>query len=310
MSTTSLWAMTTYFNPAGYRRRRENYRIFRQQLKVPLVTVEASRDGHFELVGDDADQLVQLRCPDVLWLKERLLNVALRALPASCTHVAWIDCDVVFDSDDWPERATEALSSAELVHLCTSVRHVARDADAKDLARAPVIAETRSLADAWVRREVDSRVLRSNTLGGSSLGTGYAWAAHRSLLARHGFYDACIVGGADKVTFAAAVGHPHEIIDYHHMNPAMAEHYLGWARGFGASVGGRLAALPGALHHLWHGDLASRSYAARHALLDGMNFDPAVDLGIEADGAMRWATAKPELHARVRSYFDTRREDG
>jgi hypothetical protein len=37
--STGLWAITTFFNPAGYRCRRENYRVFRERLGV-----DASRD--------------------------------------------------------------------------------------------------------------------------------------------------------------------------------------------------------------------------------------------------------------------------
>jgi hypothetical protein len=57
----AVWAVTCYFNPAGYRLRLENYRVFRQRLNVPLATVELSFDGDFELRADDADALLQIR---------------------------------------------------------------------------------------------------------------------------------------------------------------------------------------------------------------------------------------------------------
>ena len=101
-----LWAITSYFNPLSYRRRRDNYRIFRDRLGVPLLTVELAYGPQFELGESDADILIQRRGGDVLWQKERLLNIALDALPGSCTKVAWIDCDVVFGEQDWPERAS------------------------------------------------------------------------------------------------------------------------------------------------------------------------------------------------------------
>src|SRR2546428_4115978 len=112
-----LWAVTSYFNPSRYRTRLANYRMFRAHLKVPLVTVEASFDGHFELGPGDAEILVQRRAQAVLWQKERLLNVALDVLPPECTDVAWIDCDVIFTADDWPERARDALRMNSLIHL-------------------------------------------------------------------------------------------------------------------------------------------------------------------------------------------------
>lgn len=93
MQAEALWAITSYFNPVGYRRRLTNYRVFRRRLTVPLVTVELAHHGVFELERGDAEILVQLTSPDILWHKERLLNVALKALPVECRQVAWLDGD-------------------------------------------------------------------------------------------------------------------------------------------------------------------------------------------------------------------------
>ena len=46
-----LWAITSYFNPMQYQRRRANYRLFRKYLRVPLVAVELSYGPDFELTG-------------------------------------------------------------------------------------------------------------------------------------------------------------------------------------------------------------------------------------------------------------------
>src|SRR5262245_59277853 len=96
-----LWAISSYYNPQGYWRRQQNYRLFRQHLTVPLLTVELTFDGRFELSGDDADLMVRCTGGDVMWQKERLLNIALARLPTNCEHVAWIDCDVVFERKNW-----------------------------------------------------------------------------------------------------------------------------------------------------------------------------------------------------------------
>ena len=85
-----LWAITAYFNPAGFHNRLRNYRVFRENLGAPLVAVEFSHEGRFELCATDADILLQIAGGDVMWQKERLLNLALASLPSDCTHVAWI----------------------------------------------------------------------------------------------------------------------------------------------------------------------------------------------------------------------------
>src|SRR5262245_38284590 len=92
----ALWAITAYFNPARYARRLHNYRVFRRHLSVPLLAVELAFDGDFELHERDAERLVQLRTRDVMWHKERLLNIALQRLPSTCDSVLWIDCDLVY----------------------------------------------------------------------------------------------------------------------------------------------------------------------------------------------------------------------
>ena len=47
-----LWAITSYFNPVSYRSRRENYRLFRERLPVPIVTVELAYGADFELARE------------------------------------------------------------------------------------------------------------------------------------------------------------------------------------------------------------------------------------------------------------------
>ena len=51
-----------------------------------------------------------------MWQKERLLNLAVAALPPGCTKVAGLDSDLVFRPRDWPgaprKGSTNALSSS------------------------------------------------------------------------------------------------------------------------------------------------------------------------------------------------------
>ena len=53
-----LYAITSYFNPAGFQNHLAKYRVFRDHLSVPLITVELSFNGDFALDKTDADHLV------------------------------------------------------------------------------------------------------------------------------------------------------------------------------------------------------------------------------------------------------------
>ena len=120
-----FWAITSYFNPMRYARRRSNFRIFRERLNVPLIAVELAYGDEFELKEQDADILIQLRGSAILWQKERLLNLGLRALPPHCRNVAWVDCDIIFDKADWAESVKALLDRCALVQMFSRVNYLA-----------------------------------------------------------------------------------------------------------------------------------------------------------------------------------------
>ena len=112
-----FWALTTYFNLTNGLRRRNNYHCFRRHLSVPLLTVEWHPDRNFQLADGDADILLQVGGGDLMWQKERLLNLAVAALPSHVKYVAWIDCDVLFDNPDWADEAKEMLAGSSVIQL-------------------------------------------------------------------------------------------------------------------------------------------------------------------------------------------------
>lgn len=308
-SRPGLWAITSYFNPARYQRKRHNFRSFREHLTVPLVAAELGFDGRFDLDAGDADVLVRVQGGDVLWQKERLLNLALQALPPDCDTVAWLDCDVIFDGAEWAGRARRALEQFEIVHLFHERHNLPPEAPLGGLRhwRAPAtsVSLVHKLATGALGLEALPFGGGQLTTGGT---TGLAWASRREGLDRHGFYDACVIGGGDRVMLCSAYGH----FDLAHlgqrMNARRAEHHLAWARPFYATVRGRVGSIPGRLFHLWHGDLVDRHYQARFDLL--AHFDPFTDVALDPGGCWRWASPKAELHAAVRAYFEQRFEDG
>ena len=139
---------------------------------------------------------------------------------------------------------------------------------------------------------------------------GFAWAARRELLEQHQFYDACILGGGDRMLLCAALGQYEGGIIRTYMNPQQARHFVAWGRSFHESVRGRVGFIDGNVFHLWHGELENRRYVERHRGFSSFNFDPVSDIAIDGKGVWRWNGPKTEMHRYVRSYFESRREDG
>ena len=306
-----LWAITAYFNPAGYKSRLANYRTFRKHLAAPLLAVELSFTGSFELQAGDADVLVQLTGGDVLWQKERLLNVALRHLPNDCDTVAWVDCDVVFSNDQWPRHARDALNTFSLVQLFSERCNLARSATVGSPASAVIESVSHSLRFKIATGQVEPDDLR--VAGGTwtrSASAGFAWAAHRTLLEKHGLYDGRIIGGGDRAIICAALQKPDYCMIAQAITGRAAQHYLAWAEPFFTDVGGRVGHIEGPVFHLWHGSFEDRRYGQRQQDLAALGFDPFTDIAVDANGCWRWNSDKPALHEYVRSYFASRNEDG
>jgi hypothetical protein len=300
-----LWAITAYFNPMGWQRRLANYRTFRQRLALPLVTVELGYHPEFELKPGDAEVLVQHRGHDVLWQKERLLNLALEALPPGCRAVAWLDCDVVFADEEWSARALRQLERFTIVQAFQEVADLGRDSRLEEMTQRPADREG-SAFRVMTRGNVSANAVQLSPV----VAPGLAWAGRREVLQKHGFYDAYIVGGADRGILAAAYGSWTELAAVHRLNPSQQQHYFTWATPFFNQIQGNVGFVEGRIANLWHGENKDRAYVARFERLACYQFDPFRDIALDSNRCWRWNSSKPELHEFVRGYFAQRQEDG
>lgn len=291
---SELWAVTTIFNPAGFRSLISNFRRFRAELQIPLAVAELGFNGRWELAEHDADMLLRIADGDVMWQKERLTNLLVAKLPAECRYVAWIDADVVLLNPDWPRQAVCQLASSPLVQLFSAARHLGRDGTVPP----SCLPSAASVA------------LTGQTPFRPKVKHGMGWVARRELLERHGLYDTFVTGGGDTALLGAAYGMPDVVVAEKLLSAAHRDHYVRWASDFHADVRGRVGVIEGEIHHLWHGDLEDRRYDRRHEDLAQHDFDPRTDIRTGREGAWRWATDKPALHALLHDYFHSRMQDG
>ena len=306
-----LWAMTSYFNPVGYRRRHENYLRFRSRLNAPLIAIELASHGRFELGEGDADILIQVRGGDVMWQKERLLNIALANLPEECRFVAWLDCDIIFVSEDWAWRASQLLERYAFVQLFRRVHYLQPDVALDRVGPETATWSREAIASAIDCGASPAEALRSHN--GREIpryARGVAWAAGRELIADRCLFDASIIGGGDSAVVSAAYSCFDYVIERQEMWEGQAARYRDWAGPFRDAVAGKVGALDGEVFHFWHGSMDKRGHRERFRGLRPFRFDPATDIAAAANEPWRWSSAKTDMHDYVRSYFVARAEDG
>lgn len=311
----SLWGITAYFNPCKYKKKLANYRIFRKFLQIPIITVELSFDKGFELDGADADILVQLPGKDVMWQKERLLNIGLDSLPEECEKTVWLDCDIVFTDSDWHLKTAALLNEYKLIQPYKRVHHLSPDIiNGSEItmdhlsAVKPVLSEYSFAYSHVASKPVleENRPTAHKEIGA----VGLMWAARKETLLRHSLYDACIIGGSDTIMALSAAGKFNEIAQKNFMNELQFIHFLDWGKSFYSDVKDSIYYVDSNVFHLWHGDFHDRSYSNRHEILKKYNFDPLTDITLDENACWKWNSEKTGLQQKIFSYFASRKEDG
>jgi hypothetical protein len=300
-----LGILTCYFNPCRYRSKLRNYRLFRESLKasgIPCLTVECRAPWACSDLSE-FDDVHTVVARDVMWQKERLINLAIARAPVEWRALAWLDCDILFENRNWAVEAVRQLDAHAVVQLFSKVQRLPRG-------------ETWGRKDrrtwsgfAAAAQNPESLPTRSFARHGL---VGFAWAARREILIEHGLYDACIGGGGDHAMAHVFAGEPTSACLDQTLgcDASRLEHFARWAREIEHSVQGRLSHVPGTLFHLWHGEIADRAYHSRHRELAALNFDPFTDLRIGEGGCWEWASDKLDLHLWAAQYFANRKEDG
>jgi hypothetical protein len=300
-----LGVVTSYFNPCGFRTRAENFERFAEPLRasgLPLVVVEAAF-GAEPFTLDPSHAPLRVRGRDLMWQKERLLNLALAQLPAQCTKVVWLDADVAFEDPEWAHATSQALERVPIVQPFDEVVRLPRG-------HLRFTGEGERWSGFGAVYAKDPQRL----LGGDFAAhghTGFAWGARREVLTRHGLYDACIAGSGDHMMAHAFCGDWESPCIRRILGPrgAHLRFFRAWSKRLYGDVRARVRSVPGRILHFWHGETANRRYVLRNRELAGFDFDPALDVRVDDAGCWAWSSEKPQLHAWATDYFRQRRED-
>lgn len=328
-SDSPLWVVTSYFNPAGYERRRRNFKAFRRLLGAPLLAVELAAPGAEQLDADDAEVLIRLTGEDGVWQKERLLNIGIAALPAHVHYVAWVDCDVVFSDPDWTPGAIRQLEAhGGVLQPFERALHMPADLEPETVTRDDCARAVPLLAGMAVAKAVQTGSFDKNeeslAKAAALRGTphyyaamheyncyGMAWAAPRAVIERCGHYDRNVLGGGDALHVFAALSRLDEFWSGRNNTEAHKRDIRAWAaRAAAAGALSPLQYLSGDVYHLWHGHMAKRNYRGRNDILFRHAYDPLKDLRIGPSGAWEWTAPGGALARDVREYFFARDEDG
>lgn len=312
----SFWGITTFFNPAGYKNKIKNYHIFRENSKrqgLKLLTVElAFGNKKFELKNNDADILIQLRTNDILWHKERMINVGLSHLPKDCDKFAWLDCDIIFLNENWIKQTSDLLQEYSIIQPFSD--HIRLSRGKKNIKNPEKILFSQE-ADVE-NKKTYGLACRVSQLGPDILEkpvdyygqSGLAWAARRDVFEDLGLLDKSPLPILDS--FMANLFYRNKFNEQceYFSSKAMKESFLQWAEKIKIKSKNSVHFTHGTVLHLWHGKMENRNYRECARIAKEYDFDPNKDIGIDESGCLKWTSSKLKMHKDVADYFIKRQE--
>ncbi|MBN3879904.1 hypothetical protein [Nostoc sp. JL23] len=282
-----------------------NFRERIEASRLKLIIVEcAFNEQEFTLNNSSKDTIIiKVKATDVMWQKERLLNIALSQLPTACKKVAWIDCDLLFNNSEWAVEASKLLDIFPVIQLFEIGIRLPKDQEIY-----------RGEGEIWqsfasIYQDKPNHIYKGYINHGHS---GFAWAARKDLLLKHKLYDAAIVGGGDEYMVHAMCGAWYSICVARNLGKSKYHfnYFINWAENFYKDVSGQVGCVSGSVFHLWHGDSKDRQHLERNIQLHISNFDPKNDISIDENGCWKWNSEKTYMHQWIKEYFLQRKEDG
>ena len=308
-----FWGITTFFNPGGYKNKYQNYKKFRDSSKkqgLNLLTVElVFGNKSFEIKNQDAEKVIGIRVDrkNILWQKEALLNIALENLPNDCEEIAWLDCDIIFENDNWIGETSELLKKYKIIQPFEWVTRLPKNNSYLDGSPVSFIELEKSGKKSYSVGFFykNKKELKENYRGNS----GFVWAAKKETIKKiNGFYDASVLFNGDLFMARAFTG---EYINQDWSSSKFYKHYMKWRKITEKEINKKISCTSGNILHLWHGDIKNRLYSQGYSrkIFDKYNFDPEIDIHKNLNGIWEWSSKKTKLHKEIRNYFFKRKEE-
>ena len=305
MHEPKLQVVIPYFNHT-------NARVNRRLLEESLDRLSLNRDCTVVLaegIWNPEAELPELsgrvhrhfkyRYPQALWVKENLINLALRDCGTEWEYVAWIDKDIEFLDPGWASKAREALANHDIIQpwsraVCTGEPSMGQNiSDYLEGYKGTLMHDADGMMS-WSMNPAENN--------GEKGYCGFAWAATRVFLERiGGLYDRCLLGGGDGYLKASLHGHDYQL------GRDFPSYYGDFLRRFPSRCCGvKIGFTEGKILHHYHGKISNRFYNSRYDSALENGFDAWRDVSYARDGTIRLQNTK--LAKAIEDYFLMRKE--
>lgn len=293
-----LYIVLPYFNHSGFQRRRELFVQFVRRMKnVPCIKIVVS-----ECVGptplpsmSGVFRHFKFQTNTTTWLKENLVNCAVRKLQADWKYMAWIDADISFLNKHWVKETLDQLQKSDIVQMFQTVINLGSNGECIKMDK----------SFAYMFKDSGTPLVKNDRYG--FWHPGYAWACtHKAWKRIGGLLDWAILGSGDRHMAYSFVG---QVLDsapgniHPNYRSMLCEYQI-------ACKGLSIDYVRGTILHHWHGSIKNRRYRERWIILTNHKYDPILDVGFQkSTGIIVLTEAGKRMTKDLEEYFTSRQED-
>ena len=292
----TLYVVLPYFNFCGFKRRRSLFIDFVKQIQVEkgirIVVSEALGPDPLPNMGIFDHFSFETDSP--IWLKENLINMAIRRLPKDWKYVAWVDADITFLNQNWVTDTITELKSYDIVQMFQTCVNLGSKNEALKIDK----------GFGYMHRDSGTPYVVSARYG--FWHPGYAWACTRKAwLQMDGLIEWAILGSGDRHMSLAWIGRVKDSAP-----GTIHPNYRAWLAEYECMCKGlEVSYVEGTILHHWHGRLEDRKYRERWDILTKNKFDPMADIGQTDLGLVQLSNSGRRFEKELLEYFVGRRED-
>jgi len=308
MNNEVLYLIIPYFNFNNSIFSQKNLDLFisnySKKDNLRIVICEGWYDSQLPDYSDKIYKHLKFKVKNIIWVKENLINLAIKQLPAEAEYIAWSDRDIYFLNPEWVEKSIELLKQKDIIQPWTEIIYTNINNELELIPRKTHFHFcSRS---ALYSKAVEGTAAEIPT-GGCS--TGQIWAINKKFYNKIGkINDIEIVGGADSNIAHFCVLQEEEYFGQlqRKTSPKTLKNWEEYKEKFKDVSYGYVN---GAVVHYWHGHLENRNYSNRHDILIQGEYNPEEDVAYDENGVIYLTEKGKRFENKIKDYFTFRSAD-
>jgi len=274
---------------------------YAKEKNLRIVLIEGIYDKSLPDFSSKVYKHLKFKLKNILWVKENLINIAIKNLPTDAQYIAWADRDILLTNPDWIQETIDKLKIYDIVQPFSEVLHLNKNYEAEMVVRSNNLFT-------FTGKGIISNTITKQKIRGAFC--GQIWAINKNFYDKIGkLNDIEIVGGADAIIAKACVLQDYSYISDKIKNKSKEKVIENWSQYYLKFKDCKYSYVTGLLVHYWHTTFSQRAHESRYKILLDENYNPEKDITYDENGVICFTKVGQRLEEKIHKYFINKDEN-